>query len=147
MLSRRLLEVLCGSGGDSLERVADRIKDALLDWELPWDTERRAALPDDLLPMSPADFVAELRGRVEEVLWHLAAVINDAPACQLDTVGRQRVAELLGVLVQEALERGVQLRLEATEAGPPLLPLPEGAWASRYRRMHSGDQESDDPQP
>jgi hypothetical protein len=124
--------------GDALEPLADRIKDALLDWEL---LAGPGELPDSLLPMSPADFVAGMRVRTEEVLGHLAEVINAMPASQFNTIGEARVAELIAALVREAIERGVQLRLEATQAERPLPEPPQGAWASRYRRM----QESDGP--
>ncbi|MBY0523703.1 MAG: hypothetical protein K2R98_09895 [Gemmataceae bacterium] len=136
MLVKRLREVL-GSGGDSLERVADAIKDAILDWELPETDDSDVSPLDALQPMAPADFIEAMRPRIEETLLKVADAINEAPTGQLLAASEARVTDLILEMALESLQVGLRLRLEATQAGSPTTEMPQGAWARKYRKMRT----------
>jgi hypothetical protein len=120
-----------------LERAADAVKDALLDWELDDEAGQTAAGLQELPPLDPALFVAALLPQLELVLWRMADAVNDAPAGRILAAGEARVRELLADFCCNALEVGLQMRLDAAEASRPArLPAP-GIWARRWRRMHA----------
>lgn len=123
--------------GQTLEAMADAIKDAILDWE-----EDEAGQDDggltELPPLEPVLFVAALREKVEDVLWRMAEAVNEAPTGQIVAASEGRVRELLAELYREALELGLQMRLDAGEAGLPPGQRPRGTWARRLRRLKAG---------
>lgn len=133
MLAKQLLEAL-GYRDGLFDQLADAVKDALLDW----DVAPQAGDASDLLPMASADFVEAMRPKVDEVLRRLADAINEAPPERAADILKGPVAALFSVLLREAIFRGMQLRVEATEAGLSPAEAPAGAWAKRYRQMRVG---------
>jgi hypothetical protein len=120
-----------------LERAADAVKDALLDWELDDEAGRTPSTFEELPPLDPVLFVAALLPQLEDVLWRMAEAVNAAPTGRILAVGEERVRELLADFCYDALEQGLQMRLDAAEAARPAALRPRGAWARRWRRMHA----------
>src|SRR5262249_37896809 len=102
-----------------LERAADAVKDALLDWELDDEPGQAPARLEELPPLDPALFVAALLPQLELVLWRMADAVNDVPEGRILAAGEARVRELLADFCCNALEAGLQMRLEAAEAARP----------------------------
>lgn len=134
MLAKQIIEVL-GYRDGLFDQLADAVKDALLDWDV---APARGDADGDLLPMAPGAFVEALRPKVEEVLCRLAEAINEAPPDRAAEILKGPVAALFSVLLREAIFRGMQMRVEATEAGLSPTEVPAGAWAQRYRQMRVG---------
>src|SRR5436309_3217880 len=95
---------------DSLERMADAIKDFLLDAGEARDADTTQPLAEDLLPLSREAFIAALRPRVEETLGHLADALNETPGGQLSAARDERLTDLFARLWCDALELGQQMR-------------------------------------
>jgi hypothetical protein len=119
----------------AMDHMADVIKDALLDGLEFSDDEDVPVAP--LHPLSSEQFVEAMRPRVERALRQVADILNDAlyesPAATEEATG-----EVFSELWLEALQVAAQARLAATLAEQPAeVPLPDGEWAKRYRRMHS----------
>jgi hypothetical protein len=118
----------------AMERMADAVRDALLDWntddDLPPDVAR-----EPLPPVEPGRFVEVLRPEVEQTLAALAEVLNEAPDARSIPAGEPEVRRLLEGLIRQALERGRQLRIDAAVAGLP----PGGPWVEKYRRMQAAE--------
>jgi hypothetical protein len=129
----------------AMDRMADLIKDALLDgWESNEEDELPAAPPG---PIDPDEFVARLRERVERTLRQAADALNAAPD-ESSAVAEEATCDLFTELWLEALKLAAEMRLEAvlggTEPrahGPHGAGPPHGEWARRYRRMHDDDPE------
>jgi hypothetical protein len=118
----------------AMERMADAVRDALLDWDTDEDLPpevARAPLP----PVEPGQFVEVLRPEVEQTLAALAGVLNEAPDARSLPAGEPEVRRLLEGLIRQALERGRQLRIDAAVAGLP----PGGPWVEKYRRMQAAE--------
>ncbi len=119
----------------AMDRMADVIKDALLDGLEFTDDENGPAAP--LHPLSPDAFVQQMRPRVERALRQVAEILNDAVSESPATID-EATGEVFSELWLEALRVAAQLRLGATLVEPlGDEPLPEGEWAKRYRRMHT----------
>jgi hypothetical protein len=136
----KLVEELRRKIEAAFERVADAIKNAMLDG-LEEEPAGPGSGPSELPPLSRELFVKTLRGRVEEILGCVADAINQGSAEPGGVAGEERVGDLFAQLWQEALEIGMQMRLDA--AVEELFPFgrPQGEWARRYRRMHAADAE------
>lgn len=120
---------------DTVERVADAIKDFLLDAGTAEDADFTRPAAEDPPPFSREDFLAALRPRVEETLGRLADVLNETPGGQLSAACEEHLTNLFARLWCEALQLGQQMRSDAVHAVPaPFKPAP-GEWARRYRRM------------
>jgi hypothetical protein len=117
----------------TLEQMADVIKDLLLDGSL--DANTPALLIEPLPPMPRERFIEAMRPAVEATLRRAADVINRAPTGRIVAASEERVGEGFAALWREALEVGVRLRLEAAEAQLPPGERPQGEWAKRFRRM------------
>jgi hypothetical protein len=120
----------------TLERMADSIKDLLLDAGEYADADFTQPVAEDLPPLPKEAFLAALRPRIEETLGQLADALNEMPSGKLSAIREEHLAELLVRLWCEGLELGQQMRSDAANTG--LLPVrpPQGEWARRYRRMH-----------
>jgi hypothetical protein len=118
----------------AMERMADAVRDALLDWNTDDDLPPEVAR-EPLPPVDPGQFVEVLRPEVEQTLAALAEVLNEAPDARSLPAGEPEVRRLLEGLVRQALERGRQLRIDAAVAGLP----PGGPWVEKYRRMQAAE--------
>jgi hypothetical protein len=127
-----------GKVGEKLEGMAEAIKDAILDWEGTNENEEGESGLAELPPLEPVLFVAALREKIEDVLWQMAEAVNEAPTGQVVSASELRVRELLVELYREALELGLQMRLDAAEASMTPSQRPHGRWAKSYRRLKAG---------
>jgi hypothetical protein len=129
----------------AMDRMADLIKDALLDGPELYDEDE--VPPSSLVGIDPNEFVARMRERVEGALRQVAEVLNDAPD-ESRALTAEATRDLFTELGIEALQVAAQMRLDAAlgedrpavggrhGAGPP-----DGQWARRYRLMHADDDE------
>ncbi len=70
----------------------------------------------------------------------MAAVLNEAPEVSPAAI-EEATGDLFTELWLESLQVAAQMRLEATLAAEdPVIELPDGEWARRYRRMVADDQ-------
>jgi hypothetical protein len=115
-----------------LERAADAIRDAVLDWgaEEP-DGRAEAVVP--LPPLAPEALLQAVAPQVEQTLRSTAEVLNAAPTAQAMTARGAEVCRLFEELLQHTLALSVQLRVDAAVADHQ--PPPAGDWAERYRRF------------
>ena len=139
-LAKQLADRVRDQGENFLTRWADIIKDLLLDWDIAGEPDVPEPIFDELPPMSEAEFVQALRGKIEETLHRIAEAINHAPTGQIIAASEEKVCQFLAELYVTALQLGVQMRLEAAEAqtGRPPRTRPQGEWAKRLRRMMAG---------
>jgi hypothetical protein len=87
---------------ETLDRLADVIKDTLLDCELPGGSEDDQA-SGPLMPLSRERFVETMRPRIEDALRGMADSLNESG-------GADRVGELLEALLRDALHTGLEMR-------------------------------------
>ena len=86
----------------AMDRMADLIKDALLDgWEPPNDEGEMPVAP--LVGIDPDEFVARLRERVERTLRQVADALNAAPG-ESPAVTEEATCDLFTELWLEALK-------------------------------------------
>jgi len=131
----RFVDAMRSQLDQRMERMADAIKDALLDWSTPEEEEGGAAEGPALSPLCPDQFVEALRGNLEETLRRVAGVLNETPDGRLSGAAGDHICELVAQFVSESLEVGLRMRWDgAEEADAPLMP-PQGDWASRFRSM------------
>jgi hypothetical protein len=119
---------------EMIDRMADAVKDALVDWDWCPPDEAGEGGTAPLPPLSAEQFVDAMRPRVEEALRRVAACLNEGPGPDLSAAAEERVLDHFGRLCSEALEVGRNLREDAAET-PPMVAAPCGTWALRYRRM------------
>jgi hypothetical protein len=120
---------------DTLDRWADAVKDALLDWELD-DDEWRTLPPETELPaLDEEEFLAALRGRTEQALREVADVVNALPPGAGWQRGQQAVAAILAELTRDTFAAGLQLRIDTALRHQEVVQPAPGLWAARYRRM------------
>lgn len=141
-LAKQLADRVRDEGDNFLTRWADIIKDLMLDWDLSSE-EDAEPIVDELPPMSEAEFVQALRGKIDETLHRIAEAINRAPTGHIIAASEEKVCQFLAELYASALELGIQMRLEAAESqsGRPPRTRPQGEWAKRLRRMMVGGAE------
>ncbi len=114
----------------ALERAADAVKDAVLDWMT--EDEPPADAVDELPPLDREVFAEALRGRLDETLRQVADAINAAPTGAVVAASQERVHDLFVALWCEALELGLRMRMEAAGREPP-----RGHWAKKFRAMRA----------
>jgi hypothetical protein len=122
---------------ETLDRLADAIKDSVIDWERaePMPGERPVL---DWLPPVPEERLAEaLRDRLADALHRLAEAVNEVRPGDPRTATREELCEQFAALAWEAFEVGVQLRLDAAVAELAGAPAAPGAWVEKYRRMRA----------
>jgi hypothetical protein len=139
-LKRRpgILETVRRTFADALNQAADAVKDSLIDVSLGDEPPPGPAVVD-LPPLAPGEFVAALRDKVEATLMELAAVINEAPAGHVVEASEERVQDLLFDLCCEALEQGLQMRVDAACGRVSPRQRGQGKWAEKFRRMRMGE--------
>src|SRR5262249_18314937 len=109
---------------DTLNHLADAVKDAMLDWDFDDDEWADLPPPQYLPPLSEAEFLAALRGQTERALKDVAAGVNEVRPGVGWQCGQNVVAESLAELAQEAFAVGLQMRLNAALHRPSLAPAP-----------------------
>jgi hypothetical protein len=93
---------------ETLDRLNDAIKDALIDGELPAEDDSPNARP--LVPLVPERFVEAMRPHIEDALRGMADSLNESG-------GADRVGELLEALLRDALQTGLDMRSAPEPAG------------------------------
>jgi hypothetical protein len=128
----------------AMDRMADLIKNALLDGPEFFDEDEVSAAP--LIEMDPDEFAARMRPRVEQALRQVAEVLNEAPD-QPPALIAEATCDLFTDLGIEALKVAAEMRLDAalSEVRPAAegrhgMGPPDGEWARRYRLMHADDE-------
>lgn len=151
---RPIFEPLSRGFSETMARLGDAIKDAVMDWT-PDDADRWEPAEVPLPPMQPKEFTEALHAPVETVLASLAETINAATDARAVLNGRERCQELLGAFLDGALEVALKLRVEAAmaelpalqpsgapvewHAAEPELRGPTRSWVEKYRRMQADD--------
>jgi hypothetical protein len=119
----------------ALDRMADLIKNAMMDGFGMTADEGEEEPFSELPPMSVEEFVAVMRGPVEEALRHAAEAINEIPE-GLSPEAEERTCDIFTELWLESLRAAMRLRIDAALANEnPTAVRPMGEWARRYRRM------------
>ena len=88
---------------ETLDRLNEAIKDALIDGDLPFPSEDDSGEPRPLAPLSREEFVEVMRPRIEEALRGMADSLNESG-------GADAVGELLEALLRDALQTGLETR-------------------------------------
>ena len=104
---------LWGQIDDTLNRWADAVKDALLDWDLDDEDWRQLPPAMDLPWLNKEEYLAALRGRTEQALRTVADTINALPPGADRRHGQQTVAEIMADLTREAFAVGLHMRVNA----------------------------------
>jgi len=66
--------------------------------------------------MSREEYVVALRQKTEAMLRQVADAINDAPGGYIIAGSEEKVRDLFAALRQQALEMGLQMRIDAAQA-------------------------------
>jgi hypothetical protein len=88
---------------ETLDRLNEAVKDALIDGSLPGPSEDESPEPRSQVRLSPEQFVDVMRPRIEEALRRMADSLNE-------TGGADAVGALLEALLTEALLTGLEMR-------------------------------------
>jgi hypothetical protein len=88
---------------ETLDRLNDAIKDALIDGELPVPSDDDAQGARPLAPLSREQFIEAMRPRMEEALRGMADSLNESG-------GADAIGELLEALLRDALQTGLEMR-------------------------------------
>lgn len=88
---------------ETLDRLNEAIKDALIDGELPDGAEDDYPNARPLVPLVPERFVEAMRPRIEDALRGMADSLNESG-------GADRVGALLEALLRDALQTGLEMR-------------------------------------
>jgi hypothetical protein len=88
---------------ETLDRLNEAIKDALMDGDFPFPSEDDSGESRPLAPLSREQFVEVMRPRIEEALRGMADSLNDSG-------GADAVGELLETLLRDALQTGLEMR-------------------------------------
>jgi hypothetical protein len=121
-LPERSLAVKRGPVAAVITRAADALKDAIIDLGAAEQRDTPMDIPDLLPPMSWMRFLELLRGKAEDTLRKAAEVINETPDGEPRGFSAERFEALFLELQWEALELGLQLRIEAATAGTASSP-------------------------
>jgi hypothetical protein len=124
---------------DLVDRLADGVKDAMLDLDFENERDELPAPPESLPPADRDELIAALRLRTEAALRSAATLINEVQPGPGWQEGQQQVAELFVELAREAFAVGLRLRTDAALHQPTDHPPVMGLWAERYRRMRLMD--------
>ena len=119
----------------ALDRMADLIKNAMMDGIGDNSDEEDEEPFSELPPMSTDEFLEVMRGPVEEALRQAAEALNDVPE-GLSPAVEERTCDIFTELWLESLRIAMRLRIDAAIANEdPNAARPLGEWARRYRRM------------
>jgi hypothetical protein len=111
-----------------LERLADTVKNAMLDWDITDQGETLEPALRHLPPIAREAFAQALRGKAEETLRCVADVVNEAGDVE-------RIHDLLAELLWNATNTGIQMRLDAAEAGFPAPRLSDPSTRQRGQEV------------
>jgi hypothetical protein len=98
---------------ETLDRLSDAIKDALLDGVLLFPSEEDAPDARSLAPLSRERFVEVMRPRIEEALRGMADSLNESDSTD-------RMGDLLEALLCDALRTGLEMRTNPQSADAPV---------------------------
>jgi hypothetical protein len=132
----KLAGALKGKLDETLDQVADLLKDSMLDAEPAARRKPDEPMPEHLPPLDEEAFLQALEPRLEETFWRVTEAINAVRAGDNLERTREVVADLFAALAWEAFNAGIRQRIEAgvAEECPPFEP-DRDSWAARYRRM------------
>jgi hypothetical protein len=118
----------------AVDRVADAVRDSMLDWNPDAEDEPERPPPGSLPAVTPARLAEVMRPEVEAVLAEVARALNES-AAPADLEARcEELHRLFGELLCVALERGEDLRVDAAVGARPVPGGPHG-WAEGFRRI------------
>jgi hypothetical protein len=130
----RLGQMLSGKARLIEQRVADRVKDALLDLGEEMEDESEPSVPFPLPAMNADRFIEAMQGPVEIALRQSAQRLNEGPGGQTPEKIDEQVHVIFEELARKAIEEAFQQRMTLAENDLP--PVGHGGdWARRYRRM------------
>ncbi len=127
----RVANAFAASAQRKFDDSADAFRDSCLDVGSGATEEPTAAV---LPALDPDEYVASLRGRVEEVLREAASLLNEDGSGNWAAVTEERVSGLFAELADEALAVALDLRVAQAEAQLPAHQS-HGVWARKYRRL------------
>jgi hypothetical protein len=125
---------------ETLDHLADTIRDTLMDWRVPGRPARSA--PEPWSSVRADQLHEAMRGPVCEALLAVAETINesgDAPSL-LDC--KEQLQPLFDDLLHVALARAERLRINAALADLP--PAERDGWVGHLRRMRAGEGRADE---
>jgi hypothetical protein len=133
---KKLAGALKGKLDETLDQVANLLKDTMLDSEPAGGRKAFEPMPDYLPPLDEQAFLQALEPRLEETFWRVTEVLNAVrPGDNLEQ-SREAVADLFAALAWEAFNAGMRQRIEAGVATEfPPFESDRDSWAARYRRM------------
>src|SRR5262249_13841135 len=100
----------------TVQGLADKVKDAILDLEISPEEGQDAAAPE-LPPLDKESFLAEARTRADALLGELVDVINEAPTAPDIEASAEDVYQLFGELGSLLLELAIRIRVQTALAG------------------------------
>jgi hypothetical protein len=145
--------------GERLERLADLVKDSVLDWNAETFTTEDAPADEDatLGPLPRAPFVAAMREKITEAVEHVADLLAEVPNVRSLAACEASVGEILADLRGEAVALALEMRGEQepdprplARLDPPHAQIPRwlkpdttwppppdfpGGWVKKYRRI------------
>jgi hypothetical protein len=146
---------------EMLERIGALLKDGLMDLSFLEERVPPEAVGDELPYMSAVEFVQAMRPNVEQALQQFVEITNQTPDGLILIAEETSVCRIFAKLHAQALETGLELRLQRAEslgllpsspaapkqpgcwrqtphlrkAASPRLPPPFMGWAAKYRCM------------
>ena len=87
---------------------------------------------DEMPTMSREEFLAAMRGKVDEAMGDVADAVNEAATGRIIAESEEPVRDAFAKLRQEAYELALQMRVDAGEASfPPSAERQDGAAVSQ----------------
>jgi len=140
---------------EMVERAGDAVKNALMDLNLVAEEIRAEPASEDLPFMSPDEFIVAMRPHVEQAFKQFVEITNQTPTGLILVAEEAGLCRIFAQLHAEALETGLELRMQRAEslyptgqpkekaipaphlrkAASPPLPAPYLSWAAKYRCM------------
>jgi hypothetical protein len=130
---KKLAAALQGKFEETLDHVADVVKDTMLDSEPTGGRNAGLPVPGDLPPLAEDEFLEALEPRLEATIWRAMEVINGVGPGDSLAQAHEAVADLFAALAWETFNAGIRQRIKAAAAGD--VPSGPDSWAARYRRM------------
>jgi hypothetical protein len=145
---------LAASISRTVQGLAEKVKDAILDLEIGAEEGRDAVAPE-LPPLNKEQFLADARTRIDAVLGELIDVINEVQTAPEIEASAEDVYQLFGELGSLLLELAIRMRVQTAVAGVqpidvrprrvrckrvseirlPRNPDYQGGWVEKYRLM------------
>lgn len=138
-----------------MERIGTLLKDGLMDLSFLEERLPPEAVDDELPYMTSEEFVQSMRPHVEQALTLFVEITNQTPHGLILVAEEASVCRVFARLHAQALETGLELRLQRAEslgllakwkekhvaaphlrkAASPRMPSPIMGWAEKYRCM------------